>query len=1063
MADLRGDVSPDAVASRSLASIVEELGDGVLVVEGGVVRYANPAALRLLGSRGPEGVCGLPLHRLLALAPRAELSPGARLVATVPGSPGGPRAVRVRSLSCRWEGREACALVLRDPAAHASDAACSGYGGRFRQVLDASPDAIYVHVGSGTIVYANPAAARLLEADRPEDLVGREVLAYIHPDDRERVGERIRRAQAERVLPESPVVEHLLTSGGRELHVEITGSLLEFDGGDAVQVILRDVTERTGMERALRRREAILAAVGQLAQALLRCTDWESCVADVLGTIGGASGVSRAYLVERHTVEGDGVGVRLCHEWVRPGAGAPVTAAARRPVSLNALGLDRVAELFGRGETFYCRVGDLRERERAGLRGMGIDSLFAVPVMVDDDWWGVLAFGASFGAGEWSAAERDVLAAAAGLLGACIRRQAMEEEVRSLGERMREVLEHSRDISYRLDLRRLQFDYVSPAVERLLGYSADEMVGANLREVIARLDEGDRRRVLAFVREYEERGDLLDDASELEFRWPRADGRVLRLSDHRSTVRDEHGRPVAVVGSLRDVTERQLAAEALRESEERFRGIFDASRETILLFDRDLRVLYANRAALEAAGADAESVLGRSFSAAFGHCTDRVALWEARLATAARRGQPVEFSEHYTVGDREVYAEWSIIPLKRTAGEVYALALVYHDVTEQRLSERALREGEDRFRRLFESMGDAYLLFDDQLRLVDCNETGEALFGITQDTLPVSADRVTERVSLVKGSVVGLLSEALKSGRRRRTGGATLRGPDEGTEATYLDLVAYRIRFGGAPHVALLCRDVSESRRLEAELHRARHLESLGRLASGVAHDFGNLLGVIRGECELLETMLPEDTTVRHEVEAIEQMVAIGASVTRRLIAFGKGEELQEEILQLNALVRHNEGLLRRLARSDVDVRLEFSKDPIYLFGDEGQIARILVNLTTNARDAMPQGGRIRIRTAIQDLRAVRARQLGVKPGPYAVIEVADTGEGIPERDIDRIFDPYFTSKAQGAGAGLGLSVVYGIVTRAGGTISVTSREGRGTRARVYLPAIDPADILSDQ
>ena len=279
-----------------------------------------------------------------------------------------------------------------------------------------------------------------------------------------------------------------------------------------------------------------------------------------------------------------------------------------------------------------------------------------------------------------------------------------------------------------------------------------------------------------------------------------------------------------------------------------------------------------------------------------------------------------------------------------------------------------------------------------------------------------------------------------------------------------MDLAGDGVPGNGGQRVALLCRDVTASRRLEAALRQSEQMEAVGRLAAGVAHDFGNLLSVVEGECELLEAMLPPDSPAAREIQAIQLVAESGTSVIRQLAAVGRDEQIEPEVLHLNVLIRRNEPVLRRLLREGVALELGLSAAPLYAWGDPGQVTRVLTNLVINAVDAIAEradragrAGLIRIATRPAHLDEGEARALGLAPGRYAVLSVSDNGQGIAEEDLKRLFQPHYTRHRAAGRHGLGLSVVYGIVAQNGGTVLVDSRLGVGTTFTLYVPALDPA------
>ncbi len=269
-----------------------------------------------------------------------------------------------------------------------------------------------------------------------------------------------------------------------------------------------------------------------------------------------------------------------------------------------------------------------------------------------------------------------------------------------------------------------------------------------------------------------------------------------------------------------------------------------------------------------------------------------------------------------------------------------------------------------------------------------------------------------------------------------------------------VEFTASRVRYAGDEAWEITARDASEREQLGAELLQSQKLEAVGRMAGGIAHDFNNLLTAMAGYSELLLDELPAGGS-RECAEEIRRATERASALTRQLLAFSRRQVLSEEIIDPNQLIRDTSRMLRRLIGTDVELETRLAPDLGAVRADRSQLEQVLLNLAVNARDAMPEGGRLLVETANLELDE-RAPQLGLPlpPGEYVSLAVADNGVGMDEITRERIFEPFFTTKERGKGTGLGLSTVYGIVRQSGGAIKVSSRKGRGTVFLLALPRV---------
>jgi two-component system cell cycle sensor histidine kinase/response regulator CckA len=234
-------------------------------------------------------------------------------------------------------------------------------------------------------------------------------------------------------------------------------------------------------------------------------------------------------------------------------------------------------------------------------------------------------------------------------------------------------------------------------------------------------------------------------------------------------------------------------------------------------------------------------------------------------------------------------------------------------------------------------------------------------------------------------------------------------------------------------------------------------------LAGGVAHDFNNLLTIINGYTQLILNTLRPDDPNRHSAEQVMKAGERAAALTNQLLAFSRRQVLQLKVLDLNRAVSSLGMMLQRLIGEDIDLRLELRAETGRVNADAGQLEQVLMNLAVNARDAMPSGGTLTIETANVDLdEGYAGRHIAVKPGPYVLLAVSDTGSGMDEATKQRLFEPFFTTKPPGKGTGLGLSTVFGIVKQSGGSLEVYSEPGRGSSVKIYFPRIDQPISVED-
>ncbi len=267
---------------------------------------------------------------------------------------------------------------------------------------------------------------------------------------------------------------------------------------------------------------------------------------------------------------------------------------------------------------------------------------------------------------------------------------------------------------------------------------------------------------------------------------------------------------------------------------------------------------------------------------------------------------------------------------------------------------------------------------------------------------------------------------------------------------------------GNVIGISSIARDVTEQKQMERQFAQIQKLEAIGRLAGGIAHDFNNILGIIGGNQELLQRSALLHPDLKRWTDEIGKAAKRAAGLTRQLLAFGRNQLLRPEVLNLNSVISKMSSMLEPLLGEDIDLQVFSDPTLARVLADRSQIEQVILNLAVNARDAMPDGGRLQIETMNVDLdKDYASRHVGVRPGKYVMMAVTDTGVGIPTEIQSRVFEPFFTTKELGKGTGLGLSTVYGIVKQSGGNIWLYSELGHGTCFKVYLPQAEEEETIS--
>ena len=507
-----------------------------------------------------------------------------------------------------------------------------------------------------------------------------------------------------------------------------------------------------------------------------------------------------------------------------------------------------------------------------------------------------------------------------------------------------------------------------------------------------------------------------------------------------------------VLTTFVDVSPLKDAQAKLRDDARKFRLLVETTSDWVWEVDENFVYTYASPRVRDLLGYEPEAVLGKR---PWDFMPPEEASRISELAAGARASlQPFKALENTNIhkSGRLVVLETSGTPFFDELGRFLGYRGIDRDISDRKQAEDSLRASEAFLRSITDLVPSRIAYVDREQRYRFVNGRYEGWFGRRRE------DIVGKHAKDVLG---GSLYEKVQPYIQAVLSGTEVRyeldtGVGEGAPR-HLS-IAYVPHFG--EHGEILgffgsIEDITERKRLEEQLRQSQKMEAVGVLAGGVAHDFNNLLTVINGYSRLVLDQLDPNDPLRRNIEEVAHAGARAASLTQQLLAFSRKQMLQPKVLDLNASVAGLETMLRRLIEERIELRIDLDPRLARVKADPAQVEQIVMNLVVNARDAMPEGGRLTIETRNVRLNANDfGGQARVEPGDYVMLAVSDTGRGMDAETKSRIFEPFFTTKGVGRGTGLGLSTTYGIVAQSGGHISVETEPGRGAKFKIYLPAI---------
>jgi PAS domain S-box-containing protein len=589
----------------------------------------------------------------------------------------------------------------------------------------------------------------------------------------------------------------------------------------------------------------------------------------------------------------------------------------------------------------------------------------------------------------------------------------------------------------------------NPATEYIFGYKLEELLGQPLTRLMPEYMRNTHRQA---IKRYLATGKKHVSWAGVELLGLHKNGTGISLEISFGEYVQKGKRIFA--GICRDITKRKRTEQEAK----RLAAIVASSADAIIGKDLAGIITDWNKGAERIYGYAAVEAIGKPVSILAPPERENEIL---ALMEMLKLGERIENYETVRVrkDGKRLHISLTVSALHDEAGKIVGFSAIGRDITAQKRAQEDLRYSEQRLQGIISSAMDAIITVDSSQRIVLFNKAAEQIFRcMAADALGQQIDRfIPERLRIAHQHHIEAFANTGVTARSMYSPGTLFAIRADG-EQFPIEATISQVEIEGEKLFSVILRDISARMQVEAELRQAQRIEAIGQLAGGVAHEFNNFLGVILGYCQLLSEDSGDRGTLKRHVADIKNATQHATSLTRQLLAFGRKQVAEPQVVDVNREIWESHKLLRRLVPANIEVIPVLSAITGRVKLGPGQLQQILINLLVNARDAMPQGGKVIIETADIELNeASVGQQTGLQSGTFVTLSITDTGSGMNSETRSHLFEPFYTTKEPGRGTGLGLSTVYGIVKNGGGHISVETAEGQGTTFRIYLPRIEEA------